>query len=141
MFNVNETFREGRHTSSFETVRLSTGALALRVGGAFGRTRRAKGFRSNHLNLTIWLPLAAQAGGAPAIWPNSPPIPLPDAEHLGGAHPKASSLAGVHNAFWPGEDGLQWGTTPRSLKIGTREDDILNCVLTSESIGGAEERT
>lgn len=30
-------------------------------------------FDRTGLNLAIWLPLSEQAGGAPAIWPNSPP--------------------------------------------------------------------
>jgi hypothetical protein len=42
------------------------------------------------LNLAIWLPLSEQAGGAPAIWPNNPPIPVPGLEHLGRAQPKAA---------------------------------------------------
>jgi hypothetical protein len=80
--------REGRQALRFETVRLSTDALALRgsVSEALlidlgGR----KIFDRTSLNLAIWLPLSEQAGGAPAIWPNSPPIPLPGVEHLGGA--------------------------------------------------------
>ena len=47
-------------------------------------------FDRTRLNLAIWLPLSEQAGGAPAIWPNSPPIPMPGVEHLGEAHPKAA---------------------------------------------------
>jgi hypothetical protein len=34
-------------------------------------------FDRTSLTLTIYLPLSEQAGGDPAIWPNSPPIPLP----------------------------------------------------------------
>ena len=47
-------------------------------------------FDRTSLNLAIWLPLSEQAGGEPAIWPNSRPIPVPGVEHLGGAQPKAA---------------------------------------------------
>ena len=76
-----------------ETVRLSTDALALR--GSVSEARLAelgarKIFDRTSLNLAVWLPVSEQAGGAAAIWPNSPPIPLPGVEHLGGAQPKAA---------------------------------------------------
>jgi hypothetical protein len=74
-------------------VRLSTDALALR--GSVSEARlielgARKSFDQTSLNLAVWLPLSEQAGGVAAIWPNSPPIPLPGVEHLGGAQPKAA---------------------------------------------------
>jgi hypothetical protein len=85
--------RDGRQEPSFETVRLSADALALR--GSMSEARlielgARKTFDRTSLNLAVWLPLSEQAGGAPAIWPNSPPIPVPAVEHLGGAQPKAA---------------------------------------------------
>ena len=80
---------EGRQAPSFETVRLSTDALALRGSVSEARLTELgaqKIFDRTSLNLAVWLPLSEQAGGAPAIWPNSPPIPVPGVEHLGGAH-------------------------------------------------------
>jgi hypothetical protein len=85
--------REGRHSPSFETVRLSTDAVALRGSVSEARLTELgarKIFDRTSLNLAVWLPLSEQAGGAPAIWPNSPPIPLPGVEHLGGTQPKAA---------------------------------------------------
>ena len=87
------TAREGYQAPSFETVRLSADALALR--GSVSEARlielgARKIFDRTSLNLAVWLPLSEQAGGAPAIWPNSPPIPLPGVEHLGGAQPEAA---------------------------------------------------
>jgi hypothetical protein len=84
--------REGRRAPSFETVRLSTDALALRGSVSQARLTELgarKIFDRTSLNLAVWLPLSEQAGGAPAIWPNSPPIPMPGVEHL-GAQPKAA---------------------------------------------------
>src|SRR5262249_44829751 len=80
--------REGRQAPSFETVRLPPAAVALR-GSVSGARRPDPGarkiFARPSLNLAVWLPLSEQAGGEPAIWPNSPPIPVPGIEHLGGA--------------------------------------------------------
>ena len=80
--------REGQPAPSFfETVRLSTDALALRGSVSEARLTELgaqKIFDRTSLNLAVWLPLSEQAGGAPAIWPNSPPIPVPGVEHLGG---------------------------------------------------------
>jgi hypothetical protein len=85
--------REGGQTPSFEAVRLSADALALR--GSVSEVRLTKLgarkiFDRTSLNLAVWLPLSEQAGGVPAIWPNSPPIPVPGIEHLGEAPPKAA---------------------------------------------------
>jgi hypothetical protein len=85
---VTAAAREGSQAPRFETVQLSTDALTLR--GSMSEARLVglggrKIFDRTSLNLAIWLPLSEQAGGAPAIWPNSPPIPLPGVEHLGGA--------------------------------------------------------
>jgi hypothetical protein len=85
--------REGRQVPSFATVRLSIDALALR--GSVSEAHLTglgaqKMFDRTSLNLAIWLRLSEQGGGAPAIWPNSPPMPLPGVEHLGGAKPKAA---------------------------------------------------
>jgi hypothetical protein len=85
--------REGRQAPSFETVRLSTDALALRGSVSEARLTELgarKIFDRSSLNLAVWLPWSEEAGGAPAIWPNSPPIPVPGVEHLGGAQPKAA---------------------------------------------------
>jgi len=83
--------REGRQAPSFETVRLSTDGLALRGSVSEARLTELgarKIFDRTSLNLAVWLPLSEQAGGEPAIWPNSPPIPVPGVEHLSGAQPK-----------------------------------------------------
>jgi len=85
--------REGRQRASFEMVRLSTDALALRGSVSEARLTELgarKIFDRTSLNLAVWLPLSEQAAGAPAIWPNSPPIPLPGVEHLGWAQPKVA---------------------------------------------------
>ena len=84
---------EGRQAPSFETVRLSTDALALRGSVSEARLTQLgalKIFDRTSLNLAVWLPLSEQAGGASAIWPNSPLIPMPGVEHLGGTQPKAA---------------------------------------------------
>jgi hypothetical protein len=83
---VTAAVREGRQAPRFETVRQSTDALALRGSVSEARLIGLGGrkiFDRTSLNLAIWLPLSEQDGGAPAIWPNSPPIPLPGVEHLG----------------------------------------------------------
>jgi hypothetical protein len=85
--------REGRQAPSFEAVRLSTDALTLRGSVSEARLTELgarKIFDRTSPNLAVWLPLSERAGGAPAIWPNSPPIPAPGVEHLGGAQPKAA---------------------------------------------------
>jgi hypothetical protein len=85
--------RGGHQAPSFETVRLSTDALALRGSVSEARLTELgarKIFDRTSLNLAVWLPLSEQAGGAPAIWPNSPPIPLPGVERLYGVQPKAA---------------------------------------------------
>jgi len=84
---------EGRQTPSLETVRLSTEALASHGSVSEARLTELgarKIFDRTSLNLAVWLPLSEQAGGVAAIWPNSPPIPLPGVEHLGRAQPKAA---------------------------------------------------
>jgi hypothetical protein len=91
--------REGRQAASFETMRLSTDALALRgsVSAAHLTNLGArKIFDRTSLNLAVWLPLSEQAGGAPAIWPNSPPIPLPGVEHLDGGTAKGDLADSSH---------------------------------------------
>jgi len=90
---VTTAAREGRQAPSLETVRLSTDALALRGSVSEARLTELgarKIFDRTSLSLAIWLPLSGQAGGVVAIWPNSPPIPLPGVEHLGGTQPKAA---------------------------------------------------
>jgi hypothetical protein len=85
--------REGRQASSFGAIRLSADALALRGSVSEARLTELgarKIFDRTSLNLAVWLPLSEQAGGAPAIWPNSPPIPAPGVEHLSGAQPNAA---------------------------------------------------
>ena len=85
--------RERPQAPSFETVWFSTDALALRGSASEARLIELgarKIFDRTSLNLAVWLPLSEQAGGTPAIWPNSPPIPVPGVEHLGGAQPKAA---------------------------------------------------
>jgi len=85
--------RDGRQAASLETVRFSTDALALRGSVSEARLTELgarKIFDRTSLNLAVWLPLSEQAGGAPAIWPNSPPIPAPGVELMGGAQPKAA---------------------------------------------------
>jgi hypothetical protein len=87
---VTAAAREGSQAPRLETVRLYTDALALR--GSVSEAHliglgAQKIFDQTSLNLAVWLPLSQQIGGAPAIWPNSPPIPLPGVEHLDGARP------------------------------------------------------
>src|SRR5262249_52494409 len=85
--------REGRQVPRFETISLSTDPLPWRGWVWEGRLTdlgAQKIFDRTSLNLAVWLPLSEQAGGAPAIWPNSPPIPVPGVEHLDGAPPKAA---------------------------------------------------
>src|SRR5262249_17771185 len=80
--------REGRQAPSFERVWLSTDALALRGSVSEARLTELgarKTFDRTSLTLAAWLSLSEQTGGAPAIWPNSPPIPVPGVERLGGA--------------------------------------------------------
>ena len=90
---VTTAARDGRRAPSLETVRLSTDLLALRGSVAEARLTELgarKIFDRTSLNLAVWLPLSEQAGGVAAIWPNSPPIPLPGVEHPGGAQPQAA---------------------------------------------------
>jgi hypothetical protein len=75
------------------TMRHSIDALALRGSVSEARLTELgarKIFDRTSLNLAVWLPLSDQAGGEPAIWPNSPPIPMPGVEHLGEAQPKVA---------------------------------------------------
>lgn len=78
---VTAAARKGDGPNSFETVRNSIDALALRGSiseNAFRKIgAREKVFDRTSLTLTIYLPKSEEAGGVPAIWPNSPPIPLP----------------------------------------------------------------
>src|SRR5262249_45624751 len=90
---VTAAAREDRHAPSFETVRFSPDALALRGSVSEARlTEPGAGKLSAGPSLTraIGLRLWEEAGGAPAIWPNSPPIPVPGVERKGGAQPKAA---------------------------------------------------
>jgi hypothetical protein len=85
--------REGRQPPRFKAVRFSTDPLAERGSVSDARLSELgarKIFDRTSLNLAVWLPLSEQAGGAPAIWPNSPPIPLPGVERAGGVQPKAA---------------------------------------------------
>lgn len=75
--------RDIRHAPGFDTTRHSTDGLPLRGSVSAARLTQLgarKVFDLTSLNLAVWLPLSARAGGVPAIWPNSPPIPLPDVE-------------------------------------------------------------
>jgi hypothetical protein len=79
--------RKSREAGSFERIRLSTDALAVR--GSVSEMRLTalgarKIFDRTSLTLAVWLPLSGQAGGAAAIWPNSPPIPAPVVERPPG---------------------------------------------------------
>ncbi|WP_027583989.1 hypothetical protein [Bradyrhizobium sp. Ai1a-2] len=77
--------RESRQTPSFEPLRLSVDKLALRGSASEARLTELgaqKIFDRTSFNVAVWLPLSAQAGGEPAIWPNSPPIPEPGVEHM-----------------------------------------------------------
>ena len=49
------------------------------LGRGFSEWGWTKVFDRTSWILTIWLPLAAATGGAPALWPNSPPFPAPTA--------------------------------------------------------------
>jgi hypothetical protein len=83
--------REDQRTSSFDTIRSSTDALALRGSVSYARLTELgarKIFDRTSLNLAVWLPLSERAGGSPVIWPNSPPIPLPGVERLYLAQPE-----------------------------------------------------
>jgi len=85
--------RASRETPSFETVRLFADALALRRSASEVRLTELgarKIFDRTSLNLAVRPPLSEQARGAPAIWPNSPPIPAPSVEHFDAALPKAA---------------------------------------------------
>ena len=89
--------RECRQALSFETVRFPTDALALRGSVSEARLLELgarKIFDRTSLNLAVWLPLSEQAGGAPAIWPNSPTIPVTGVEQLGG-HSQGRPSLGV----------------------------------------------
>ena len=75
--------------------RITTLLSALALRGSVAEVRLTelgarKIFDRTSVNLAVWLPLSEQAGGAPAIWPNSPPIPAPGVELMGGAQPKAA---------------------------------------------------
>jgi hypothetical protein len=90
---VTAAARAGGLAPSFETVRLSADALALRGSvseAPLSELGARKVFDRISLNLAVWLPLSEQAGGEPAIWPNSPPIPPPGVERLSTAEPKAA---------------------------------------------------
>jgi hypothetical protein len=82
---VTAASHEGRRPDGEAVLRHATEALPLRgsVGdAALERLGVRKVFDRTSVSLTIWLPLSEQAGGVPAIWPNSPPIPLPGVEQL-----------------------------------------------------------
>ena len=84
--------RAARHPVSRQ-YGFSTDALALRGSVSEARLTELgarKIFDRTSLNLAVWLPVSEQAGGEPAIWPNSPPIPVPGVEHLSVAQPKAA---------------------------------------------------
>ena len=71
---------EDRYETGFD-IRHRTDGLPLRGSVSEARLSELgarKIFDRTSINLAIWLPLSEQAGGAAAIWPNSPPIPLPD---------------------------------------------------------------
>jgi hypothetical protein len=75
--------REGHRPPGADVIRHSAEALPLRgsvADAALEKLGARKVFDRTSLNLTIWLPLSERAGGVPAIWPNSPPIPLPGVE-------------------------------------------------------------
>src|SRR5215831_11846251 len=65
-------------------------------------------FDRTSLNLAIWLPWSEQAGGEPAIWPNSRPIPVPGVEHLGAG----SSAYHRDTAEVPAMPALRAGFSP-----------------------------
>jgi hypothetical protein len=77
---VTAAAREILHEPGFDTMRHITDALPLRGSVSEARLIQLgarKIFDRTSLNLAVWLPLSAKAGGVPAIWPNSPPIPGP----------------------------------------------------------------
>jgi hypothetical protein len=81
---------ESGDATGFERLRLSTDTLALRGSVSEARLTELgarKIFDRTSLNLAVWLPLSDQAGGAPVIWPNSPPIPVPGVERRGHKQP------------------------------------------------------
>jgi hypothetical protein len=81
--------RESPGTSGFERTRFSADALALRGSvseAPLVELGARKIFDRTSLNLAVWLPLSAQAGGAPVIFPNSPPIPFPGVERPGNGN-------------------------------------------------------
>jgi hypothetical protein len=78
--------RDIRYAPGFDSMRHSIDGLPLRGSVAAARLTQLgarKVFDLTSLNLAVWLPLSAQAGGLPAIWPNSPPIPQPEVEQSG----------------------------------------------------------
>jgi len=90
---VTAATRESRYAPILDTMRHSIDALALRGSVSEARLTELgarKIFDRTSLNLAVWLPLSEQAGGEPAIWPNSPPIPMPGVEQPGGAQPKVA---------------------------------------------------
>jgi hypothetical protein len=50
------------------------------LGRGFADRGWTKVFDRTSWVLTIWTPLAAAEGGAPSLWPNSPPLPAPTPE-------------------------------------------------------------
>jgi hypothetical protein len=51
--------------------------LAPALGDLFADQPWVKVFDRSHWALTSWLPFATGDSGAPSLWPNSPPFPLP----------------------------------------------------------------
>lgn len=90
---VTAASHQGKRPDSDIGLRHSTDALPLRgsVGdAALERLGARKVFDRTSLSLTIWLPWSEQAGGVPAIWPNSPPIPLPGVVQMPPANAKVA---------------------------------------------------
>jgi hypothetical protein len=84
---VTAAARDGRQPPSFQTTRFSIDALGLRGSvseAPLTQLGARKIFDRTSINLALWLPLSEHAGGASVIWPNSPPIPLPGADHPAG---------------------------------------------------------
>lgn len=50
------------------------------LGRGFAERGWTQVFDRTSWALTLWLPLDVAAGGAPSLWPNSPPLPAPTAE-------------------------------------------------------------